>query len=544
MSYRLAADDQDHAIATYRYLRLSIVIVILTLLVSLLIERANASCWQGSVSSYYYTPVHSIFVAALAVIGIALIAIRGATVHEEVLLNMAGFLAPIVAFVPTGWSSTDCPSNLNTASKQAVDGLLSGNQFFARFSSNNLLAFIIGLLAAVLITSFVAKRARKRDPLVTATEVVVPAIGIGSVILGGILWRVSSPATFDTHAHSYSAIIMFLLVGIVMFSTARRNESKFYRVVYYACPGTMLVGGVVVFIVGRIVAWRQQILVLEGIEAAAFVVFWFSQTIELWDYGVHKSDTQQAGSLPVSSYSWARATGGALTQPEWRLVGSNVYRQYARALGGLAALPFRHRDALDPFPDPPVTTLTHEAEKAAKGQKSPLYRHSYRTWLLAYLLAKHDGHDLTEPFLESLCVVSLLHDFGLAAAQKDEDFTIRSAEKVLEVCRLANVPVKRGLQLADSVVAHATPGLQAGADAVGFYVQGGSMADLTGLRVGDLPRGALKEAYRKFPSDDVHKFCAGLIRKEAQSVPDGRFDVLARNGMAVFVRISPTQWYP
>ena len=67
---------KDYIIASYRYLRLAMVILVVTLAVSLVIEISRASCWQGSISAYYYTPVHSVFVGALVAIGVALVALR------------------------------------------------------------------------------------------------------------------------------------------------------------------------------------------------------------------------------------------------------------------------------------------------------------------------------------------------------------------------------------------------------------------------------------------------------------------------------------
>ena len=66
--------ESEYAVSSYRYLRLSIVILVVTLGVSIAIERARASCWQGSISAYYYTPVHSLFVGALVSIGVTLVA--------------------------------------------------------------------------------------------------------------------------------------------------------------------------------------------------------------------------------------------------------------------------------------------------------------------------------------------------------------------------------------------------------------------------------------------------------------------------------------
>lgn len=287
---RFGSSNQGHVISTYRYLRLAIVTVIVTLLVSLLLERAHASCWNGSVSAYYYTPVHSIFVAALGVIGVALVAIRGGSPAEEALLNAAGFLAPVVAFVPTGWSSMDCPSNLTDTSKKAVDRLLSGDLFFAKFSANNLVAFVVGGLCALLITvilvTTIARAAGGKAPLVPPAELLVPALGSAAVVIAGFIWHDTWPNNFNIHAHSYSAILMFALVGIVIILTAIRDESKVYTALYFACAGAMVAGFAGVFIAGTLVTWRHEVLILEGIEATAFVVFWFLQTIQLWDDGL------------------------------------------------------------------------------------------------------------------------------------------------------------------------------------------------------------------------------------------------------------------
>jgi len=278
-------DVADHAVSTYRYLRLAIVTVILTLAVSLALERHAASCWQDSVSSYYYTPAHSVFVAALAVIGVALITIRGAQLWEEVCLNMAGFLAPVVAFVPTAWSSRNCPSNLTASTRPTVQGLLSGNHFFARFSTNNLLAFIVGGAFAVLLTSGVARIRGRTSRLVPwGPELWWPALGCGLIVVIGFFWHRWWPASFNTHAHSYSAIGVFVFAGIVMFLTAERNNSA-YRVIYFACFAA-IAAGAMVFFVGLLVTWQHRVLVVEAIETTAFVVFWFFQTIQLWDEGL------------------------------------------------------------------------------------------------------------------------------------------------------------------------------------------------------------------------------------------------------------------
>jgi hypothetical protein len=73
------------------------------------IVRGDADCVQTSISAYYYTHAQAVFVGALVAIGTCLICLRGSTDHEDVLLNVAGMLAPVVAIVPTP-EAGDCAS--------------------------------------------------------------------------------------------------------------------------------------------------------------------------------------------------------------------------------------------------------------------------------------------------------------------------------------------------------------------------------------------------------------------------------------------------
>jgi hypothetical protein len=294
-SNELGEQSRNYLISTYRYLRLAIVAVVVTLAVSIGLERSAATCWNSSISAYYYTPVHSIFVAALGLIGVALFVIRGGSCKEEVLLNGAGFLAPVVAFVPTAWSSDYCPSDLTGAQKQTIGQLLNGGQFLAPLSTNNLKAFVIGGLIAVCVTAIVTRSLGKKPKPVPPKEVTVPALGSGAVVIAGLIWDSHWQANFSTHAHSYAAILMFVLVGGVVIFTALRNPSLRWRVLYFACAGAMVLGGGAVFLTGRLMTWHHEVLVLEIVELSAFLLFWFFQTVQLWDVGL-RADGWQAVS--------------------------------------------------------------------------------------------------------------------------------------------------------------------------------------------------------------------------------------------------------
>ena len=85
-------DPPMAAVKTYRYLRLAMIALVVGLFACVLYEhsKTRTGCWQTSISAYYYTPVQGFLVAALVTIGVSLVALRGNTDWEDVLLNMAG----------------------------------------------------------------------------------------------------------------------------------------------------------------------------------------------------------------------------------------------------------------------------------------------------------------------------------------------------------------------------------------------------------------------------------------------------------------------
>jgi hypothetical protein len=252
--------------------------------------------------------------------------------------------------------------------------------------------------------------------------------------------------------------------------------------------------------------------------------------------GPVRPDTERS-ELP-STCAWAEATGGALDPQQRKLIRRAIARGYADIFWGLASRPLR-RPASVAVPSAPDSKLAREAETAARDQGPTLAGHGYRTWILGHALAAQDRRRV-DP--ELFYVAALLHDAGIVSAVVGEDFTIRSARAVAEVAaRVRPEDPSLATSLADSVVAHTTPGLTADIDPVGFYVQVGALADLAALRRWDLPRGYTRAAYRAHPAHRVHRAVAALISQEARAVPDGRYAMLRRAGMHHMVRFSPNQ---
>ena len=274
------------AIKSYRYLRLSIVVVVAALLASVLLEVVSAGCWQESISAYYYTPTHSVFVGGLVAIGVALIAVKGSTDLEDALLNVSGVLAPVVAFVPTSPpQSTDVCAATGFTSDDAK-----------ALIDNNVLAFAIGGLVAIILTFCIGRFVKPSgegtpDPREAEPRPNPKPLRIGlaisvALLVAGLAWYFGFRDSFLDHAHGGAAGVMFGIVAIVMMInaiTARYRYRPYYWVLFAA-----MVLGVVVALVGKAIDgdWRHPILVLEVCELVPFAVFWVLQTVEHWDGGV------------------------------------------------------------------------------------------------------------------------------------------------------------------------------------------------------------------------------------------------------------------
>jgi len=300
-----------YVIKSYRYLRLSIVVVLLSLMASVFIERAHTDCWQGSLSSYFYTPVHSMFVGALLVLAVSLIAIRGCTEVEDVALNLAGVLAAIVAFVPTAPSAHECTSSP-----------LAGGDPSASLN-NNLLALIIGGAIAFVAAAVGGLLLRHRRPAGTtpapkggsSRSTVIGLIVGGALLVGGVVWYWAFRDNFLEHAHGWGAVFMFVIIGIVILLNAVTTQGTPYRIAYSIAVGVM-VASIGVALVGKWIddGWQHQILWLELLEIAALVLFWSAQTVEHWDGGVptgaeRRERTERAEKLVPPSWRPERQPG-------------------------------------------------------------------------------------------------------------------------------------------------------------------------------------------------------------------------------------------
>ncbi|HSP27449.1 MAG TPA: hypothetical protein VLN74_02785 [Ilumatobacteraceae bacterium] len=272
------------AVKTYRYLRISMVGAVVLLGVSVLIERSGLSCWQTSVSAYYYTPVRAIFVGVLMAIGLSLIVIKGSTAWEDATLNAAGMLAPIVAVVPTTdvgrcWSQS--PGQLPVDENGDLAAWVTAN------IDNNITALLITGIAGLLVAAVIASIATSNIKAVAEVGDIGLRLGLAAAmvfLLVGtglfILWD-----DFNTRAHGIAAVLMFFFLALAVGGNAwdRRGDPapRTYVWLYAATAAGMVIAPAIMFPLGS--NWRHMVLVLEATEITLFAVFWLVQTREHWD---------------------------------------------------------------------------------------------------------------------------------------------------------------------------------------------------------------------------------------------------------------------
>lgn len=257
------------ALITYRYLRFGLLAAVVMLAISVLYERylgPGPDKWLTSLSAYYHTPVRSIFVGALIVIGFSLIVIRGAVNSEDLCLNLAGMFAPVVALVPIAGPTAEAqkvlPESVNVNIRNNMSAL-----------------FVAGIFAVILI---LVLRHRGRPKVLTTEDSTGRfTISLGAAILllaVGVVAFFVWPA-FEVRAHYVAAYVMFGFLGAVVVLTGRESPSAGYKKIYRAIWISMAVSALVLTVV---IKFDHAVLILEILEIGLFAAFWVVETKEQW----------------------------------------------------------------------------------------------------------------------------------------------------------------------------------------------------------------------------------------------------------------------
>jgi hypothetical protein len=272
----------DDVLNTYRFLRLSMALLVALLAATVVWQIASSSphCLQTSISAYFYTPARGVFVGSLCAMGVCLIVYQGNTNIEDVLLNFTGAAAFIIAFVPTNQDKSCNATNVPSDSE------------LASAITNNVSALLIVAVAGVAI-------ARKINPTqfkigdwdgwakfwLATTSVALAA---------GAAYFLFDRSWFRSNGHQAAAISLFAGIVLVVLANAisygRHRKPpvpglrKYVNRYGYLALILVLTGSGV--LVAHGIAgdkWTQWLFWLEATVIFQFGVHWAIQTKELWN---------------------------------------------------------------------------------------------------------------------------------------------------------------------------------------------------------------------------------------------------------------------
>jgi hypothetical protein len=287
----------EDTVMTYRYLRLGLVAAVVWLFISVVETAILTQCVQTSLSAFYYTTSHSVFVASLSVVGVLLIAYQGTILAEEVILDVSGVLAIIVALVPVTPSPADVPNAARACGLSLptdADGTVG--------SVNNVSSLLVAGVVIVVLYRVISRKsspahtsraahettlaARLAKSLLGTGQVVVSAVAV-LYLVAGVVWFVTAPDQFKANGHRLAALGLFagiVLVAIFYASYAAlegKPEAKIYSAIAILLTVTLIVLGALILGIGGIqpghaVLWFETALIVE------FAAFWLVQTRDLW----------------------------------------------------------------------------------------------------------------------------------------------------------------------------------------------------------------------------------------------------------------------
>ena len=270
-----------YSVKTYRYLRLAMVTLLLLLAAAVLIEwfHTDPGCFQTSISAYYYTPAQAIFVGTLISVGVCMVVLKGSTEWEDILLNVGGMLAPVVALVPT-------PNKGRCFSVVGAQPDIPANV------ANNIPAIFVAGVVGLVITFLIGQRDGAHEPKHLI------GMGVAAVVLvGGFVWFLAARDEFIAHAHYGAAFPLFgCIVGVVLINArgygARSGTTDMTRVFrnrYTLIAVLMVLLPAAMWMLSLTVEWDHLVLWVEATLLVLFAAFWVIQTRELWTEGVREA---------------------------------------------------------------------------------------------------------------------------------------------------------------------------------------------------------------------------------------------------------------
>jgi hypothetical protein len=285
--------------STYFALRIGLIFCAVLVLLAPLSVRLFSGSWPPSISDSWYTPARTIFVLGLSAAGCLLIVVRGDTLTEQTLLNVAGSLGLLVAGAAC-WPKDSKGQSLHSYDPEA-----------AQFNE-----YAIGALLTLALIVWAVRR-RLPDKLVGTGWKVGGyfEMGLNAVPLvltvAGLVAFFTDRTWLVEHIHGPAAVAMFLLLGCVAWlrtglglrfltrigDTPVDDSLSLYHVENAEEPNAgmtgfdwiytaVAIGMIAVVVIAAILAANEMkpglVLIVEIVLLGLFGVFWGVQTLEAW----------------------------------------------------------------------------------------------------------------------------------------------------------------------------------------------------------------------------------------------------------------------
>ncbi|HEX5336209.1 MAG TPA: hypothetical protein VFW55_10025 [Propionicimonas sp.] len=299
-------DMPSAELETYRTLRLGMVAGGLLLGTGVIGHIMSAGGQiPPSVSATFYTSIQTIFTGTLILVGLALVAVKGRPGWENTLLDVAGVVIPMVAFVPTPIQDATCvPAGKDCVPLPLVEGV-----------GLNVGAYLILGLVALGYLWLRRLLEGENEEWDGPTTKGVAALSTVWLLIAATFFL--ARPQFLQYAHYASAISFFVILGAVVFINASYTAPVdpaihkpaswyrgWYRVIAWLMVGFALFGVLVFAVTGTqnyvytgapspfpVIFWVEVVLL------TLFILYWILQTSELWNQTVPGS-SPKAGAAP------------------------------------------------------------------------------------------------------------------------------------------------------------------------------------------------------------------------------------------------------
>lgn len=282
------------------YLRWLMMLLPLLLFVVSIASAVQKGELEQSISAYYGGPVRDVFVGVLIATAACLVAYRGASLHEDYVLNASGFYAVFVALIP---SSLDGILT-ELAKNNTPDGMSRADYVWAlRFALTAVL-----LLCALLAWREFSDSERLKKLLRSSRRAMAFVIVSGAFLLAFLvlamaqLWGLPvdevrmngvTVGSFTLRIHDLAAILLITGLAIAVFFHAfpklvEQLESRpvteadiEFQGKYRLILTLMVLGPAAALVAAFVGRTDHLVILLEWWELALFCVFWIIQTLRI-----------------------------------------------------------------------------------------------------------------------------------------------------------------------------------------------------------------------------------------------------------------------